>query len=93
MDLEPSIAPLVRQQARRSLEQGEPGPKVLPNDRPITCDGESVAGPGAELADVGLSEFLPVTTGLLEVVAEQLVELDERGASLLYTSPRPRDTR
>ena len=31
---------------------------------------------------VGLPELLPVAIGLLEVVAEQLVELDELGAVL-----------
>ena len=91
VDLEPSIAQLVGQQGGRSLEQREPGAEILPFDRaspgerqPFTC-----AGGECSAALVLGAQLQPVAIGLLEVVAEQLVELDELGAVLLEPVGEP----
>ena len=55
----------------------------MPLDRAAARDLESLAGPGGERRCASGAELLPVAIGLLEVVPDELVELDELGAVLL----------
>ena len=60
-------------------EQADPAACVSDRDRSTAGGCEPFRRPQAELL-VGRAELLPVAVGLLEVVADDLVELDERRA-------------
>ena len=67
-----------------------PASKVLSHDRSAPGERQPLAGPcgRALLRPSSCAELLPVAIGLLEVVAEQLVELDELGCRALRASRR-----
>ena len=69
-------------QLERPLEQPGGGPLVAAPERASAGGREPLAGAFGE-GRVGLSELLLVAGGLLEVVAEDLVQLDQLVSALL----------
>ena len=69
-------------QLERPLEQPGGGPVVAPPERAAAGGREPLAGAFGQ-GRVGLSELLLVAGGLLEVVAEDLVQLDQLLSALL----------
>ncbi len=82
VELEPYIRSVAGQEVRRTLEQLERRAEVVACDRPAARFGESLPCACRE-GIVVLPEVEPVAVRLLEVVAGELVELDELGAVLL----------
>jgi hypothetical protein len=68
-------------QRKRPLEQPFGGPVVAPPERAAAGGRAPRAGAFGQ-GRVGLSQLLPVVRGLLEVVAEDLVQLDQLLAAL-----------
>ena len=67
----------------RALEQAHGGAVVLAPGRALAARSETLPCRGGEHGIVGQPELGAVREGLLEVVAEELVELDELGPVLL----------
>ena len=75
---------LVRRQERGgALEQAHGGAVVLPTRRTVAAGRQAPSRRGGQGAVVGRPEIGAVATGDLEVVAEELVQLDEFGPVLL----------
>jgi hypothetical protein len=75
---------LVRRHERGcALEQAHGGTVVLPADRTVAAGYQAPSRLGGQGAVVGCLEIGAVATGDLEVVAEELVQLDELGPVLL----------
>ena len=82
VELEHHVEPRRPGQTERPLEQPFGGPAVAAPERAAAGDREPLTGALSQ-GRVGLSELLLVAGGLLEVVAEDLVELDQVGGALL----------
>src|SRR5439155_21596970 len=66
-----------------ALEQAHGGGVVLPELRPAAGGGQAAPGRSGQLVVGRHSELAAVAAGLFEVVAEDLVQLDELGPVLL----------
>ena len=76
VDLEQDIEPQRSSQLERALEQHARGAPVLPPERAAAARGQPLRGAlGKPIRR--LTELAPVAHGLLEVVADDLVQLDE----------------
>ena len=82
LDLEPRVASVVGQQRGRALQKVEHGSKILTEDGGARSLPQPYACSHGEPARVTLPELPPIAICLLEVVADELVELDELGAML-----------
>ena len=83
LDLEGEVKLDPRYERGGTLEQADGGAVILAADGAVACGGQAAPSPRCQLVVVGQPELGPVAVGLLEVVAEELVELDERGRVLL----------
>ena len=72
-----------RHQRSGALEQAGCRAEVEPAQRAAACGGQALSSGGHERVVGGLTQLPPIADGLLEVVAEELVQLDEGGAVLL----------
>jgi hypothetical protein len=81
VELEVDIEPEGVRQLERAAEESGSGRPVSPPERSPTGGGEALARTLGELRS-RLSELLPVVSRLLEVVAEDLVQLDQVPAPL-----------
>ena len=82
VELEHDVQPRRPGQLERPLEQPFGGPVVSARERAPAGDCKPVTGAVGQ-GRVGLSELLPVAGGLLEVVAEDLLQLDQLLSALL----------
>ena len=80
IDLQVGVPPDRPGQLQGATEQRGGGAVVTAPERPAAGRHEPLARPLGE-AVVRLSQFLPVPGSLLQVVAEQLVELDQGGSA------------
>ena len=85
-ELDPYLSPcgiVLRDQARRALEQLDRRARVAAPGSALPGRAQTGSGAGGKLcALLDEPELGGVATGLLEVVAEDLVELDQIGAAL-----------